>query len=199
MYRNWVHKARIGTTMFLALVMMSGCGAIELTWSEEVRLPTGSLILVERTASGEARGEIGTPTSWKPLEMTLYIPPDTPQGTKGPPLWRSEFIPILLDYEKTTETWSVVATFAYCDTWDSMGRPDSPYIEFQSRAGGSWKKVALEERHIEQPTNLLVGVLMTVRDAGKPALVRENVKEWRRVQSGDYFKKITVNWTNNCS
>lgn len=184
--------------MFLALMMMSGCGVIELTWSEEVRLPTGSLILVERTASGEGRGEIGGPTQWEPTEMTLSIPPGTPQGTSVPPLWRSEFIPILLDYDKTTDTWSIVATFAYCSTWRRIGRPDSPYIEFQSRAGGAWQKIALEEQRIEQPTNLLVGVLTAVRAAGKPAIVREREKEERRVQAGEKYKNITGNWLNNC-
>jgi len=195
-------KARCLRAPVVALifaVIACGCGffdgldGINMSWQEEVRLPGGALIVVKRTASGERRGEIGGPDRWEPKAMTLRIPAAS-AGEAVPPEWRSQYIPMLLDYDPSNATWSVVATFAYCQAWEALGRPTSPYLAFQSRAGGDWQRVELEASRLGQEANLLV----SVRATGESALVREQEKQVRSRRAAERYRKIVERWTTNC-
>lgn len=125
--------------------------------------------------------------------MTLRIPAAS-AGIPMPPEWRSQYIPMLLDYDPSTATWSVVATFAYCQAWEGLGRPTSPYLEFQSKAGGDWHRVELEPSRLGQSANLLV----SVRATGEPGLVREQEKQVRLRRAAERYRKIVERWITNC-
>lgn len=180
-------------TMFCILIaMLTGCGRVSLEWKEEVRLSDGRLITIERTAKGHIQRELGGPTGWKSSEETLRF--SGTSSAKAPPTWRSNLVPIVLDYEEATSTWVVVATYVYCETWYEMGRPQSPYIEYASTNGGDWRAVPLDYGRVGQQANLLA----SVRYTGEPPLVREAEKTERRKRDSDKLKAITRNWNTNC-
>ncbi|MFC3654523.1 hypothetical protein FZ025_10220 [Xanthomonas hyacinthi] len=174
------------------LATLAGCGRVSLAWKEEVRLSDGQLITIDRTAKGHIQREIGGPTGWKSSEETLSF--SGTSNAKAPPTWRSNLVPIVLDYEAATSTWIVVATYVYCDTWYDMGRPQSPYIEYASTDGGEWRVIPLDSGRIGQLANLLANV----RRTGEPALVREVEKEERRKRNSDRLKRISGILKNNC-
>ena len=194
----WARRLRAPVVASIFAAIAWGCGSegldgVNMSWQEEVRLPGGALIVVERTASGERRGELGGPDRWEPKSMTLRIPA-TSAGITIPPEWRSQYIPMLLDYDPSTATWSVVATFAYCQAWEELGRPTSPYLEFQSQAGGDWHRVELESSRLGQGANLLV----SVRATGEPGLVREQEKQVRLRRAAERYRRIVERWITNC-
>ena len=51
--------------------------------------------------------------------------------------------------------------------WYNLGRPKLPYVEYQSKNGGPWAVVPLEERLIGRKTNLLTGP----RSGGEPSFL----------------------------
>lgn len=176
----------------VALMFTSGCSKVSLGWSEEVRLTDGQVIVVDRTAKGEKNYEIGGPGGWNQSEMSVHIR-ESPVEMRLPPDWREAFVPILLDYQPSTNTWSLVATFYFCSKWYELGKPALPYVEYQSRDGGDWMNVPLEERLINKESNLLTGPNVN----GEPKLLRIKDKVQREINSSESFKRIVSEW-NGC-
>ncbi len=177
----------------VSMILLVGCGKVNLKWSEEVRLETGQVIVVQRTALGKKQGEIGGPGGWEPTEMTVDIPAPA-AGINPPPKWRSIYVPILLDYEESKDTWTVVSTFVYCTAWYDLGRPPLPYVEYQSQKGAAWVIVPLEERLIGRKTNMLTGP----RSGGEPDLVKLEDKETRNKSAAEDYRRILGQWRTNC-
>lgn len=177
----------------LALVLLTACGKVDISWEEQVRLNDNQIIVVQRSATGETRGEIGGPGGWEPYEMTISFS-HVPHPLEAPPEWRSHLAPVLIDYEPLQRAWNVVATFVYCQAWYDLGKPAVPYIQYQSRDGRDWVTVPLEERLIGRDTNLLTGP----RSGGEPELVRLEEKERRRKRAASSFRSISINSRNNC-
>jgi hypothetical protein len=174
--------------------MLTGCGDVNIQWQEEVRMADGEMLLVNRTAKGEKQGELGGPGGWNQTEMTFEII-NPPKNWKQPPIWREEYVPILLDYQADGHIWSVIATFYYCDGWEKLGRPKLPYVEYQSRDGGPWEVVPLEERLIGRNTNLLTGP----RSGGEAELVTAEERDKRNRSAANKYRKIVAKWHNSCS
>ena len=181
------------TSLLVAVLVLGACGEVDTKWQEQVDLSEGKLILVERTAKGRSDREIGGPGGWEPTEMTLTIQ-DNSTAIKSPPTWRSKYVPILLDYDVKSVTWSIVSTFYYCSEWSELGKPASPYLEFQSVKGQKWQLVTLENRLIERQANLLVGP----RTGGESAVVFLDEKNRRNRRASDMYKKVISEWKGNC-
>lgn len=178
----------------ILLVTAAGCSRMSLKWKEEVRLSSGQLIAVDRTAQGTITRDIAMrATGWKPKETTLRIS-QAGLGVQAPPAWRSILIPVVLDYDPATSTWSVLATYLFCSTWYDMGRPQSPYVQYISRHDEPWRVVPLQPGWVGRWSNLLTHI----RPTGEPALVREVEKEVARRKASDRFKAISTSWKTNC-
>lgn len=181
---EWVAVGLVGA--------VTGCGQVDLRWSEEVQLTDGQVMVVKRTAKGEKLGEIGGSGGWEQTEMSIEI--EASPSESEPPVWRSAFVPVLLDYQKQEKTWSVVATFYTCTGWYDLGRPELPYVEYQSRNGGQWEIVPLEQRLIGQKTNLL----SDVHSGGEPAFLSLEAKKGRGNNAGAKYREIVAVWHTNC-
>ena len=143
---------------FMSIVIaMVGCGDIDLTWSEQVLLESGDVIVAKRTATGKKLGEIGGPGGWQQTHMSLEIHGPLASAVQ-PPRWETAFVPILLDYQAEKKTWSIIATFYTCDGWYQLGHPALPYVEYQSVNGGDWTVVPLEKRLVGKKSNLMIDV-----------------------------------------
>lgn len=184
---------------FLALLTLVGCDRASVKWLEEVRLTDGHVIVAARTAQGKTYSELGGTGGWRePVEMSISIS-KAPDGFTFPPEWRDYYVPVLLDHNTETRTWSIVATFYYCETWYALDRPIPPYIEYQSVDGTAWRRVQLEERLVGRETNLLTGP----STKGESSLVTMEVKEQSQRSAGRKYRHILRTWGfeegNNCS
>ena len=187
-----VHALRLILLCTLVLTMVS-CSRMSEPWKEEGRLSDGRLIVVKRTAKGTITRDIAMrATGWIPRETTLRI--GQVDGAAKPPVWRSHLIPVVMDYDPASSTWSVVATYIFCDTWYDMGRPVSPYVQYVSVGGEAWRVVPLQPGLIGKRANLLTHI----RPTGESGLVREQYKEMRWRSSSARFKAITSSWKTNC-
>jgi len=176
--------------------MLAGCGnGVDLKWQEEVKMADGQILLLNRTAKGEqVGGHFGTTGGggFKEKELTLDVV-KLPEGWQPPPVWRTEFVPVLLDYQPEEHTWTLVATFYSCDGWEKMGRPKLPYTEYQSKNGGPWKIVPLEERLIGRSTNLYTHI------GGKmPKHITAEETDRQSRSAGNMYRKILAMWGSNC-
>lgn len=181
-------------TLLLTLVLATvGCSRMSETWKEEVRLSDDRLIEVKRTAKGRITRDIAMrATGWIPEETTIRIP--QLDGYAKPPVWRSGLIPVVMDYDRASSTWSVVATYMFCSTWYDMGRPESPYLQYISVDGEAWRVVPLQPGWAGRRANLQTHI----RPTGVPPVLQEVDKEldWR--DGSDQFKFISTTWKTNC-
>lgn len=136
---------------FASATALAGCGEVSLKWSEEIGLGNGQVVMATRTAKAKQYSELGGPESWGQPEMSVVI---SKVADDIAPLhgWRDAYFPVLLDYQPSTSSWLMVATFNSCETWYELGRPVPPYIEYQSTKGSPWKVVPLEEIFIDRKT-----------------------------------------------
>lgn len=188
---TWVHVLRL-ILLCMPVVTMVGCNRMSESWKEEVRLSDGRLIVVKRTAKGSITRDMAMrATGWEPGETTLRIAQD---GIVNPPVWRSALIPVVMDYDSASSTWSVVATHLSCVTWYDMGRPASQYVQYISVGGEAWRVTPLQPGWDGRRANLLTHI----RPAGEPRLLREADKEmvWR--QGSVPYKWISTSWKTNC-
>jgi len=187
-----VHALRLILLCTLVLTM-GGCSRMSESWKEEVRLSDGRLIVVKRTAKGTITRDIAMrATGWKPKETTLRIA--QVDGAAKPPVWRSFLIPVVMDYDPASSTWSVVATYMWCSTWYDMGRPTSPYVQYISVGGEAWRVVPLQPSWVGRRANLLTHIPPT----GESGLIREQYKEMLWRTSSDQYKSISTSWETSC-
>jgi len=177
----------------MAVVTIAACGQVDLKWAEEVRLADGTVIVVKRGATGEKLGEIGGPGGWEQKEMSVEIDNPPPNAIR-PPVWRTAYVPMLLDYDAARREWRIVATFYTCQGWYNLGRPKLPYVEYRAGEGGQWAVVPLEIELIGRRPNLLTGV----RSGGEPSLLTLEAKRQRDTGAADEYRRIVDVWRTNC-
>ena len=186
------HALRLILLCTLVLTIV-GCSRMSESWKEEVRLSDGRMIVVKRTAKGTITRDMAMrATGWIPREITLRIP--QADGAATPPVWRSVLIPLVMDYDPTSSTWSVVATHVFCSTWYDMGRPALHYVQYISVGGEAWRVVPLQPGWAGRRANLLT----EIRPTGEPRLVREADKEMRWRRESDRFKSVLTTWKTKC-
>ncbi len=181
-------------TLLCTLVLATvGCSRMSESWKEEVRLSDDRLIEVERTAKGRITRDIAMrATGWIPEETTIRIP--QLDGYAKPPVWRSGLIPVVMDYDRASSTWSVVATYMFCSTWYDMGRPASSYVQYDSVGGEAWRVVPLQPGWVGRRANLQT----YIRPTGVPPRLREVDKEMDWRQSAEQFQFVSTTWKTNC-
>ena len=180
---------------FLALCfsVLGGCGKVDLQWSEEVQLSSEKTIVVKRTAKGEKLGEIGGTGGWQQKEMSVEINARDSIAF-DPPVWRTAYVPVLLDYDASQKEWLIVATFYTCQGWYDLGRPALPYVEYRVADGGQWRVVPLDKELIGRKTNMLSGV----SSGGEPPLLTLKEKKNRDLDAGKKYRNIIGYWQSNC-
>jgi hypothetical protein len=177
--------------LFLICVVLAGCATKPFEWKEQVKLQSGEIIIVKRTAKqGRSLGELGGPGGWEPSVMTLEIDDDR---IGKPPVWRFSFVPMLFDYDVEKNEWFVVATFYTCKPWYDLGRPELPYVEYRAR-GDKWERVPLSSDLLGRKANLLTGV----SSGGEPPLVTLEYKEEKDSRAAKKYKVILDSWHTTC-
>jgi hypothetical protein len=173
----------------IVMVLLFNHGKVDIRWREQVRMfGYDEFIYLDRRVKRESEySDEGTEISIEVVQL--------PDGWNSPPVWRKEYEPLLLDYQPDRRVWSIVATFSYCSGWERLGRPKLPYVEYQSRDGGPWEVVPLEERLIGRNTNLLT----SPRSDGERELVTAEERDKRNRSAANEDRKIVAKWHNSCS
>lgn len=174
-------------------VLLCACEQqVVLKWSEEVELSPGKVIVVKRTALGKKLGEIGGGGGWEQKEMSVDI--GLVEGAFTPPIWRTAYVPILLDYDALTKEWRIVATFYTCKGWNDLGRPALPYVEYRVSENALWRTAPLDADLIGRKTNLLTGP----RSGGEPPLLTLKDKKTRGTSAADKYRSIVGKYKSSC-
>jgi hypothetical protein len=183
-------KSILAPVLVVALVL-TGCGKVDISWTEDVALQDGTLLVVKRGAQGKKLGEIGGSGGWGNTQMTLEI--ESPKVASNPPIWSERWVPMLLDYDAPTKEWFLVATFYMCTDWYDLGRPKLPYIAYRTK-GGRWEQVPLSPELFGRKANLLTGA----RSGGEPKRVTIEAKKLRDEHAGKEYKEIVSSWYTAC-
>lgn len=186
--------------IFVALLSLSACGSDRpIEWKEQVRLQSGEMIVVARTALFSENFIAGGGGGSFNKGMTLKI--DQPAGGDNPALWDARYVPIVLDRDPETREWFIVATFFHCDGWYDLGRPKLPYTEYRYRSG-RWIQVPLTIKWIGREADLLSVDLAERKgiEESKPILTVERKEQLiaRRPTAAPIYRKIVEEWTTGC-
>ena len=141
-----------GLSAVLLAAGLAACGDKHHTWREEVELPGGAIVVVQRGAELRANYIPGGGGGSINEGMTLaFVSPAAPDN---PAAWSGKYVPILLDRDPASREWAIVATFFHCDTWYALGRPKLPYTEFRFRQG-RWVQQDLSSQWVGRVANVL--------------------------------------------
>ncbi len=169
-----------------------------MQWKEEVKLQSGEVIIVERSAQFKENWIPGGGGGSINKGMTLSIP----VAVNGAPIerWDARFVPILLDRDPLTREWLLVATFFHCDSWYELGRPKLPYTEYRFRQG-RWVQQPLSQALVGRAANLFP-VDLEDRDLlarSKPALtVDKKAALFFSSPMSPEYKEIVGAWKTSC-
>jgi hypothetical protein len=175
----------------ICALLLTKCGKVDISWTEDVALQDGTFLVVKRTAQGKKLGEIGGSGGWENTQMTLEI--ESPKVATNPPIWSERWVPMLLDYDAQTKEWFVAATFYTCTDWYDLGRPKLPYIAYRTN-GGRWEQIPLNPELYGRKANLLTGP----RSGGEPKRVTIEEKRLRSSGTAEKYKKVLDTWSTAC-
>ena len=175
-----------------AVFLLASCGRSGISWTEEVRLQSGEIIVVQRTAKTKAFGELGGSGGWENQGMTLEIV--APKKPDNPPIWNYPFVPLVFDQDPETKEWLVVATFYSCTSWYGLGRPKLPYTEYRLKHG-AWVQQTLSATLVGRKGNMLTDI----RSSGEPhhtlASKAERMADGRITKD---YKEVVDQWSTSC-
>lgn len=168
--------------------LLSSCGQSSLSWTEEIKLQSGEVIVVQRTAKTKDFGEVGGPGGWENEGMTLEIL--KPKKPDNPVKWDFPFVPLIYDYDAQNKEWFVVATFYSCKSWYALGKPSLPYTEFRLK-GDHWVMQPLTPALIGREGN----VLTTISKKGEPNHTLESKAKINANPAIDQsYKHVVAKW-----
>lgn len=174
------------------------CGNSRMEWNEQVKLQSGEVIVLARTAKFSENSVAGGGGGSFNKGMTLQIV--QPARPDNPSLWDARFVPIVLDRDPQTNEWFIVATFFHCDSWYDLGRPKLPYTEYRYR-NGQWRQQPLTKRWIGRGANVLPTDPSDQRAIaeGGPVLTVERKDQILSNPAIDpTYKSVVGNWTTSC-
>ncbi len=182
---------RIFVLLCTALLVVA-CGKNQIEWKEEVKLQSGEVIMVARTAKTKPFGEIGGPGGWENEGMTVQI--TRPINADNPPVWDARFVPLLFDRDPATKEWFMVATFYSCTSWYELGKPKLPYTEYRVKSG-KWVQQPLSPQFVGRDANMLTAI----RSGGEPDHTVASKEAIRSALTPTQkYNKVVDQWTTGC-
>ena len=185
--------------LLLCSLLLAACGDPRMEWSEQVKLQSGEVIVVARTAKFSENWIAGGGGGSFNKGMTLQVV--QPERPDNPGLWDARFVPIVLDRDPQTQEWFIVATFFHCDSWYELGRPKLPYTEYRFR-NGQWVRLPLTPKWIGRGANVLPADLTDRADIAeaKPTLTVERKERMFHVSSmplDSKFRSVVDKWRSS--
>lgn len=176
----------------LGAVLLAACGNSQIEWKEEVKLHSGEVIVVKRTAKLRANAIAGGGGGSFNEGMTVTIV--QPVKPDNPAIWSARFVPLVFDHDPASKEWFMVATFFHCDSWYELGRPKLPYTEYRFK-NGQWVQQALSPQSFGLAANMFTGM--------GPKGVRNWTADEKAARLNDpaispEYKSVTDKWQHGC-
>lgn len=175
-----------------SVVALMACGAGVVEWREEVRLASGEIIVVKRTAKLRANaiagGGGGSINEGMTVEIVQPVKPDNPAA------WDAKFVPLLFDRDPVSKEWVMLATFFHCDSWYELGRPKLPYTEYRF-TNGQWVQRPLSPQWFGRTANMFTG--MGPRGV-KDLSADEKASRLNDPTISPKYKSVTDKWQHGC-
>jgi hypothetical protein len=180
------------TTVTCALLLLlSACGSkklpSELSWTEEVRLTSGEIILVDRRERYHTTSELAGYGELRVDSSDIVI---RPAGNNAPlPTVTVGEFPIVADYDPLLAQWYVITLVDICEDAKALNLGTRPYLEYRLR-DGAWSRAQIEAGRVGHPSNLLQTKSMVTK--GNGGVIRVDAKELRdhSVEIPDIFRSI---------
>lgn len=170
-----------------------------LKWNEEVKLQSGEVIVIRRTAKFSENWIAGGGGGSFNLGMTIDF--SNLETSNVPTMWHSLYDPLIIDLDPMTKEWIIIATFIHCDGWYNLGRPSLPYTEYRFQ-GGKWEQGPLNPHWIGRNGNLLLvdpSERKTITLSGSMVtLARKEKAIYDRPAIPEKYRKIVEKWTTGC-
>ena len=170
-----------------------------MEWREEVRLQSGEVIVIKRTAKFSENWIAGGGGGSFNRGMTIEFDPPNKPG--NPTMWSGLYDPLIIDKDPNTNEWIIIATFTHCDGWYNIGRPKLPYTEYVFR-NGKWEQGPLNSQRIGRVGNLFLidpSERKTINSSGPVVKISDKEKRLRdRPGISPKYKKIIDTWTTGC-
>lgn len=156
---------------------LAGCAGGGRYWKEEVALPDGRVLMVERTHSlgSQFDGEISD-INKPPLAVGFTVDIPLPQGGKAH--WEGDrsLSPLAVGLKDGVAY--LAASPRTCPDYERWGRPVPPYVFFKYESG-TWNRVAVAEFPEDIGTaNLMIGTdsLQSVREIERGVVSTEVIR-----------------------
>jgi len=183
---------RMVGALLLGLACVS-CSDPLYRWKEEVQLPDGAVLVVERTIRFRDYTPIGG--SGGGADVTASTLELLTPMENAPPLWSAPpLLPMLLDRDPVTGEWFIVSTFFMCSVWYDLGKPALPYVEYRLR-NGKWMRAPLSQQLIGRDANVLVPAEADVK-SDQSLETKRLLGESRAI--GRKYRQIIADWQTNC-
>jgi len=174
------------------LLLLSACGSksklpAELSWSEEVRLTSGEIILVDRREHYHTTRELAGYGELRVDSSDIVI---HPAGNNAPlPTVTVAEFPIVADYDALLAQWYVITLVDICEDAKQLNLGTRPYLEYRLR-DGVWSRAQIEAGRVGHPSNLLQTKSLVTK--GNGGVIRVDAKELRdhSVEIPDIFRSI---------
>jgi hypothetical protein len=189
LFRGWRVAA------FVAMLPgIHGCtpSTVTVSWTEDVQLGSGQIVVVERKETSHTAGQWGQGTEYYTTSASL-------RARSGPTWltseWSAPVQPLVFERDETTKEFVIVGYPGECQFYDRLGAPASFYVEYRFRQG-AWQLVPLSESSIGHAANLLLTVNST-RESGHISLEEKRRRDgvsgasWRA-------RSINLNGSNPC-
>lgn len=138
----------------LLLLAIASCGflAEQRSWTEDVQLDDGSVIVIKRYVKFETSNSwAGDAFSAKERRATLRFT----EALSDLPTWDVPLMPMVLYRDASTKEWVIVATTDNCDVYFARGKPFPPYWEYRLDAG-QWRRQLLSDASKGRSANLFI-------------------------------------------
>ena len=172
-------------------------GDARMNWREEVRLQSGEVIVIKRTAKFSENWIAGGGGGSFNRGMTIEF--DSSDKPDNPTIWNALYVPMILDRDPDTNEWMIVVTFYHCDSWYDIGRPPFPYAAYRFR-GGKWLQQSMEPKWIGRKANVIAVDLADRKyiDASRPVFTLADKEKRLHDRPGidKSFKEIVDKRTN---
>lgn len=175
--RNRYRTRRRYAWLIVFAAALAGCAGGGRYWKEEVVLPDGRVLMVERTHSlgSQFDGELSDINKLpSAVGFTLDIP--LPQGGKAH--WEGDrsLYPLAVGLKEGVAY--LAASPRTCADYDRWGRPIPPYVFFKYEHG-TWQRIAVTEFPDDIRTaNLMIGTdsLQSVREIERGVVTTEAIR-----------------------
>lgn len=177
-----------GVAICALLLLLLSCAptTAQNKFTEDVRLSSGEVLVVERTHHYSITKPLGSAASYLLDSATVRLRGQQ-EGQWLTGTWSEPLKVLLIDRDVRTNEYVIVATYETCAAYQEFGQPHPRYLEYRSR-GDTWRRVSLSDLTLGRHSNALV----SVEPVGEVGHVTLEAKKFRDLSPAIYrpFKKI---------